>query len=188
MTLLNKIFTYLLVLVIGVFIGSTQQCGGKLKQGKTDTTSVVSYIKGDTKTIVQEKKMPYPVYKHKTDTVWIKYNLCDSVRGYVDNFKIDSNQSISYTDTIIGKKLSGKFVYTGAPITKVVSTTITRTDTLFAEKKKAHLFIGGEAGGNLNRFDYSIGAHLTTKKNLIIGYRYGVNTKTHNIGIGVKIF
>lgn len=188
MTPLNKVFTYLLAFVIGIFIGSVQKCGGNLKPGKTDTVTVVSYIKGDTKTIVQEKKTPYPVFKKVTDTVYLPLNFCDSTRGYVDYFKIDSAQAVSYIDTVVGKKLSGKFIYEGYSVTKLVSTTITEHDTLFAEVKKMHLFIGGEAGGNLTRFDYSLGANLTTKKNLIFGYRYGINSKTHNIGIRIKVF
>jgi len=192
MTLINKIFTYLLVLVIGIFIGSVQKCGGKLKPGKTDTITVESIKWLPAPKIKKDSVNPEPKHISATKVVSIAdlNTYLDSVRFYVDTNRIDSTSYAVQKDSVIGKKTWSQFQYFGKPYYKLVEreTTVTRTDTLFAEVKKMHLFIGGEVGGNLTRFDYSVGANLTTKKNLIFGYRYGVNTKTHNIGLGIKVF
>lgn len=194
MTTTNKIFTYLLVLVIGIFIGSVQQCGGNknVKQGKTDTVTVetVKWLKAPEVKKDSVNPSPKHIAAKKVVSVIELNQYLDSVRFYVDTNRIDSTSYAVQKDSVIGKKTWSQFQYFGKPYYKLVEreTTVSRTDTLFAEVKKAHLYLGGEAGGNITRFDYSVGASLTTKKNLIIGYRYGVNTKTHNIGLGIKVF
>lgn len=192
MTTINKIFTYLLVLVIGIFIGSIQKCGGELKTGKTDTLKVETVKWLPAPEVKKDSINPFPkhIFAKKVVSVADLNTYLDSIRFYVDTNRIDSTSYAVQKDSVIGKKTWSQFQYFGKPYYKLVEkeTTVTRTDTLFAEVKKVHLYLGGEVGGNLNRFDYSVGGSVTTKNNLMFDYRYGINSKTHNIGVKVKVF
>lgn len=198
MTLLNKIFTYLLVLVIGIFIGSVQQCGGKLKEGKPVVTTKeketivpqkpVEILKTDTAPkAVSTTKPPIPKYVVSISDF---NKILDSLRYYEQKHQIDSTSYVVVKDSVHGKKTWSSFQYFGKPYIKLVEreTTINKTDTLFAEKKRVHFYITGEVGGNKNQFNYSIGGSVTTKDRFIFMYRYGIPDKTHNIGVGLKVF
>jgi hypothetical protein len=198
MTLLNKIFTYLLVLVIGIFIGSIQKCGGKLKEGKPVVTKKekvtivpqkpIEIVKTDTAPkAVSTTKPTHPKYVISID----EFNkMLDSLRYYEQRHQIDSTSYVIVKDSVHGKKTWSQFQYFGKPYIKLVEreTTINKTDTLFAEKKRMHFYLTGEAGGNKNQFNYSVGGSVTTKERFVFMYRYGIVDKTHNIGVGLKVF
>lgn len=193
MTTTSKIFSYLLALVIGIFIGSIQKCGDtKFIKGKPYPFVIekIKWLPSAPVKFEKEEYSPKPTFSKAYISTGDFNKIIDSLRYYEKKYQIDSNSYAVVKDSVYGKKIWSKFEYFHQPYAKIVEREIgtQRTDTLFAEVKKMHLYLTGEAGGNLTRFDYSVGASLVTKKNLIFGYRYGLNTKTHNIGLGIKLF
>tara|TARA_R110000751_G_scaffold307732_2_gene430843 strand:- start:285 stop:884 length:600 start_codon:yes stop_codon:yes gene_type:complete len=70
---------------------------------------------------------------------------------------------------------------------------ITRVDTIKIKEKIVKeqvpnkVFIGVEAGGNLNMFSIGPKISLKTKKDILYGYRYDMLQNTHNIGVSFKL-
>lgn len=120
----------------------------------------------------------------------IKYDstICRLNRVYQDSL-VDSNLVVYYKDSVNGVLLDKEMAYKLKVPLKIHSTT-TITDSVLIPVKsyKNGLYLFGEVGGNKSSFNYSVGASFVSKKNYMLGYRYGVVGSTHNIHFGVKIF
>ncbi len=131
---------------------------------------------------------PYPVYVSVSQPEAIAMNYCDSTRFYNDSLQVDSTSWVYSSDTVIGKKLTYRLSYKGKPYTRVITNTSIDSIPFAVKVNRSGFYITGEIGGNLTLFNYSMGADFVSKKQWSLGYRYGINQKTHNIKVGYKLF
>lgn len=191
---MKKIKNYVIIAlfaVLGVIL-LLQQCNGPKSPEtpiKPDTVKVVSWDTVKTPYKVVEFKT---IYKPKWDTIRdiqpgeINQDSLFFVRTYNDSLA-DSNITIFTKAKTFGMldKLDVKYrLKVPQTIIKTVSTTITETK---AVPNKWDLYIGGEVGGSKTSFNISPYAGIRIKK-VSYQYRYGIIDKTHNIGVGYKIF
>lgn len=192
---MDKIKNYVIIglfVVVGVLL-LLQQCNGpKLNETpvKPDTIKVVSW---DTVNRPYEV-ISFKYIKSKPDTIRdiqpgeIDQDSLFFVRTYNDSLS-DSNITIHTKAKTFGMldKLDVKYrLKVPQTIIKTESTTITNTVTKTVPNKW-DLYIGGEVGGSKTSFNVSPYVGIRIKK-VSYQYRYGIIDKTHNIGIGYKIF
>lgn len=193
--MVDKIKNYVIIglfAVVGVLL-LLQQCNGpKLNETpvKPDTIKVVSW---DTVNRPYEV-ISFKYIKSKPDTIRdiapgeIDQDSLFFVRTYNDSLS-DSNITIHTKAKTFGMldKLDIKYrLKVPQTIIKTESTTITVTETKTVPNKW-DLYIGGEVGGSKTSFNVSPYVGIRIKK-VSYQYRYGIIDKTHNIGIGYKIF
>lgn len=181
-----KNFTIIaLFCVIGVLL-LFKQCG-------TPRTST-HYIKGEDSVVFDTVKIPYEVIAfkpkfypkwdtiEKVDTIY-DGSLCEFKRTYKDTVSNDTVDVFVWTRTV--GLIESQQVSYALKLPKIEKT-IHRTDTLI-RPNKWDLYIGGEIGGSKTSFNISpyVGVRV---KDVSYQYRYGILDKTHNIGIGYKIF
>lgn len=157
----------------------------------TDTVTTISYLPQDTVHDTVEIKTPAPRAIIKNYVTVKDFNrYCDSLRYYVDTVRIDSTSYIVARDSIVGKKLWTQYVYLGVPYTKLIEKTIKDSivHSVMVPSWRSGLFLQGEIGGNETSFNYSVGASFISKKKWSAGYRYGINQRTHNLSLGLRIF
>lgn len=194
--MVDKIKNYVIIglfAVVGVLL-LLNQCNGPKsneKPDKPDTVKVVSYKVIDRPYKVVEFKT---IYKPMWDTIRdiipgeINQDSLFFVRTYNDSLS-DSNITIHTKAKTFGMldKLDVKYrLKVPQTIIKTESTTITNTVTKTVPNKW-DLYIGGEVGGSKTSFNVSPYVGIRIKK-VSYQYRYGIIDKTHNIGIGYKIF
>ena len=186
--MIEKMKTYTIIAlfaVIGILL-LFKQCG-------TPRTST-HYIKGEDSVVYDTVKVPYEVIKFKpkmypkwdtVEKVTTIYDgsLCEFKRMYKDTVSNDSVDIFVWTKTV-GLIESQQVSY--AWKLPRIDKTVYRTDTL-TKPNKWDLYIGGEIGGSKTSFNISpyVGIRI---KDVSYQYRYGILDKTHNIGIGYKIF
>ncbi|TXG80647.1 MAG: hypothetical protein E6R13_07755 [Spirochaetes bacterium] len=193
---MDKIKNYVIIAlfaVVGVLL-LLQQCNGPKSNEtpvKPDTVKVVSWDTVKTPYKVVEFKT---IYKPKWDTIRdiqpgeIDQDSLFFVRTYNDSLS-DSNITIHTKAKTFGMldKLDIKYrLKVPQTIIKTESTTITNTVTE-TKSPKVSIFIGGEVGGSQTSFNISPYAGISIK-DVSYQYRYGIIDKTHNIGIGYRIF
>lgn len=125
----------------------------------------------------------------KTYTITITdTTACNLVRIYRDSLR-DANQVIYYQDSIQGRLLGKKIDYKlFVPLTITNTHTITDSIPYSVNIRRNGVYLTGGIGGNINQFDFSIGAELVTKNRLGVGYQYGVTQKTHQVRAGYLLF
>ncbi len=157
------------------------------KASHTITTQTI-YVPGPPVFLEKKIPAPYPVYIRASGNIEKEASFCDSIRFYSDTTGIDSTTHFIAQDSIIGKKLWSGRQYFGKPYITKVLTTITDSIPYPVNIPYNALYLAAEMGGNMNQFDFSVGADLITKKRFEVGYRYGITQKTHNIKVGYLIF
>lgn len=177
------------IFVLGFILGCFLKfCNTKPNEivvnSKKDTVTVVKYVKGDSvkSTIIRTE------FKNVVSVKELNAYI-DSIRFYEEKYKIDSSSYAIVKDSVYGKKTWSEFKYFGQPYTKLVNTTI-HDSILVTETKNVFrngLYVNGEVGGNQTSFNYSVGASFISKKKWSVGYRYGLNHKTHNLSLGFKL-
>jgi len=191
----NYIITILFA-IIGILL-LLRQCGdggtsnGTIIQGKpiSDTLIVHDTIRA-VDTIIQTKWIKSPRIIEETpynSNSLENESICKMYRTYADSVE-DENQTLYYTAKVVGRLDSIKMDYK-LKIPLIINNTTTintlRVDTL-VRPPKWQVFLNSEIGGNMNKFNASLGADLMVKK-VEVGYRYGVLDKTHNIKIGFRL-
>ena len=185
----GKIKTYTIIAlfaVIGLLL-LFKQCG--------TPSTVYHYTKGEDSVVYDTVKIPYEIVKFKGskpkhDTLYrvdsvFDFSLCQYIREYKDTVSNDSIDIFTFNRTI-GSLDSTQVSY--AWKLPRIDKTIYRTDTLSKTvPNKWALYIGGEVGGNKTSFNISPYAGIRIK-NVSYQYRYGIVDRTHNIGVGYKIF
>lgn len=185
---MEKIKSYTIITlfaVIGVLL-LFKQCGTPRTEYK--------YTKGEDSVVFDTVKIPYEVVKFKTklypkwDTVEktttvYDASLCQFKRTYKDTVSNDSIDVFVWTKTV--GLIENQQISYALKLPKVEKT-VYRTDTL-VKPNKWDLYIGGEIGGSKTSFNISpyVGVRI---KDVSYQYRYGILDKTHNFGIGYKIF
>jgi hypothetical protein len=107
-------------------------------------------------------------------------------REYNDSLS-DTNQTVFYHARTFGMLDSLAISYKlKIPIKITNTTTITNTN-IVTKIPKFSIYTGLEVGGNTSTFSLSPIITLNIKNNSL-SYRYGVLDKTHNIGVGIKLF
>ena len=194
--MLDKIKNYVIIglfAVVGVLVLLSQCNGPKSNETpvKPDTVKSVSWdtIKTPYK-VVELRTIEKPMWDTIRDIMPGEINQ-DSlffVRTYNDSLA-DSNITIFTKARTFGMldKLDIKYrLKVPQTIIKTESTTITVTETKTVPNKW-DLYIGGEVGGSKTSFNISPYAGIRIK-NVSYQYRYGIVDRTHNIGVGYKIF
>lgn len=173
-----------LIAVIGILL-LLKQC--------TPTPNKEVFLKGKDSVYVRSIPAPYKVVEFKTkwypmwDTIKLadstfNKDLCKFERTYNDSTVNDSITIYSNLETI-GVLKSQKLSYRWK-VPSVVKETY-RIDTLVRPSKWQFLAYT-EVGGNLDKFNMSVGGDFIFKK-AEIGYRYGILDKTHNLKVGYRI-
>jgi len=193
---MDKIKNYVIIAlfaVLGVVL-LLGQCNSPKSIETPVKQKIVEVVRWDT------AKVPYKVTELKTiekpmwDTIRdilpgeINQDSIFFVRTYNDSLT-DSNLTIFTKAKTFGMldRLDVKYrLKVPQIITKTVSTTITNTETKTVPNKW-DLYIGGEIGGSKTSFNISPYAGIRIKK-VSYQYRYGIIDKTHNVGIGYRIF
>jgi len=180
---LKNIVIFVLMVII-IILSLLKGCNSK-------TTSNNSIVTHDT--VVKVKYIAYKTIEFKTkyfpkwDTIkqidsskWSK-NLCNFERTYTDSTS-DSNVTIYSNIETLGLLKSSQLSYKlKVPI--LIEKTI-RTDSIHIVPNKYNFMIIGGVGGNLQQFDATVGLALTNK-NVYYGYEYGLNSRSHNLKIGL---
>jgi len=192
------------IIAIGLLIGYIiflQQCSGDKSDcpdviGSTTDTTLITHI--DTiifrDTIVHEINVPIGVPRFVDrvvrdtirvgdSTIAIKYPRNEYVSPYSDSL-IEGTITITTDGYLVDQRLSytpkfPKYIY------RIDSVIIDNT-TILQHNRNA-VYAGMEVGGNNDHFDLSPRITLSTKKGFNYSYRYGLVSKTHNVGIDVKI-
>ena len=117
------------------------------------------------------------------DTVYIDNDTLGRYENEVED-ELLKGTIISYIDGVL---VNQEFNYI-AKFPKYIYT----IDTVRIEKEKikaySRLYIGGELGGNINKFNVSPILGITNRKGNHYYYRYGLIDKTHNIGISTTLY
>lgn len=165
-----------------------RKCNNNDLKGSRTVKSDTVWIAGDSVKIIKKIPHPYPVYIKVASDSLKRLNYCDSVRFYVDSTKIDSTTLFIAQDSVNGKKMWSNRVYVSKPYFKQITTIITDSIPYPVKSYVNGFYVKGELGGGLNGLNLSVGADYVSKKRWSIGYRYGVMQKSHNIGIGYRVF
>jgi len=135
-----------------------------------------------------------PVYKPKWDTIYqidtLEYagdpDDLFFTRIYKDTLD-DTNQTVYTHIKTFGMLDSLSVSYKlKIPIKITNNTTITNTN-IVTKSPRFSIYAGAEIGGNTTSFNLSPFINLNIKNNNVY-YRYGVLDKTHNIGVGIKLY
>jgi len=135
-----------------------------------------------------------PVYKPKWDTIYqidtLEYagdpDDLFFTRIYKDTLD-DTNQTVYTHIKTFGMLDSLSVSYKlKIPIKITNNTTITNTN-IVTKSPRFSIYAGAEIGGNTTSFNLSPFINLNIKNNNVY-YRYGVLDKTHNIGLGIKLY
>jgi hypothetical protein len=70
---------------------------------------------------------------------------------------------------------------------KINTTTTVTIEKPLPVTNRFSIYAGAEIGGNTTSFNLSPFINLNIKNNNVY-YRYGVLDKTHNVGVGIRIF
>ena len=141
-------------------------------------------------TIIAFKSIYRPIHDtvYKIDTLKNDIDPFDLffVREYGDTLD-DTNQTIyTYVKTL--GMLDSMSIKYRLKVPVVINNTTTITNTIIETKiPKLSIYAGLEAGGNTSTFNLSPFINLNIKNNSI-SYRYGVLDKTHNVGVGIKLY
>lgn len=135
-----------------------------------------------------------PVYKPKWDTIYqidtLEYAGDPSdlffTREYNDSL-VDTNQTVFYHIKTFGMLDSMAISYKLKIPIEINNTTTITIEKPITKSPKFSVYTGAEIGGNTSSFNLSPFINLNIKNNNVY-YRYGVLDKTHNIGVGIKIF
>lgn len=127
------------------------------------------------------------IYALDTTKEEISLDDLNYVRVYKDSLK-DSNLTIFSDIKVLGilsqLDLSYKLKSKPSLITNNTTTTITNTEF---KPNKIQIYTGLQLGGNKTSFNVSPFININVRKTTI-QYNYGILNKTHNIGVGYKIF
>ena len=120
-------------------------------------------------------------FKHDIDPLDLFF-----VREYNDTLN-DTNQTIYTHIRTLGMidKLDIKYKLK-IPIKINTTTAVTHTN-IVTKIPRFSIYTGLEAGGNTSTFNLSPFINLNIKNNSV-SYRYGVLDKTHNVGVGIKLY
>lgn len=143
-------------------------------------------------TVVFERQVTKTIAKYiaKRDTFYIDTTTNTAHRLNVVDMQIcDSLLEGTITTVLDGTIVAQDFKYKPLfpkYIIKVDSifTTITNTEI----KRKNKLYLGINVKSSSNNIDLGPSLTLTTKKDFLIGYNYGVINNSHNVTIGYKLF
>lgn len=166
---------------------------------KPNTPSKPNFIKGEEIVKYDTVTRPYKVVEFKTkyypkwDTAYVDTTLRDKpfgkdylVREYSDSIP-DGTLTIFTRFKVVGILKEQNISYRLKTPLEVIKT-VSRVDTLnTVTTPKWSLYGGLETGGNLNQFNISPYVTLNVRK-ASISYRYGLLDKSHNIGVGIRIF
>lgn len=139
------------------------------------------------------------IYSRTIDSIFIKDTLYLTSRIVHHDTVYINNDTVSvYTNKVEDEMLSGEITsYIDGTLVdqdfKYVAKFpqyIRTSDTIRITKTKSYtrVWLGGELGGNIDRFNISPVVGWTNKKGNAYYYRYGIVDKTHNIGITRTIY
>jgi hypothetical protein len=194
----DKIKNWIIIALFGIvgILLFLSQCSTK----KVVTTSKPEITEH---TVYQIKVFRDTIFKHDTITkhiiVYNKSNLDGVVvEQHNDTTLItrelaDSNMTAVFKTKLKGDLIDQTFDYKLKIPTKIIiriDSTITKTDSVFIrskEQSKFGLYVGGLVGGNATQFNFGPYLQIAYKR-VSYMYDYDLINKTHNIGIGFKLF
>jgi len=175
----------LVMTIIIVILSLLKSCESKpVKKEVTVKTDTIVKVIPAPDTVIKFKTKYFPkwdtIYSFVDSSKWSK-NLCNFERTYTDSTS-DSNVTIYSNIETLGLLKSSQLSYKlKVPI--LIEKTI-RTDSIHIVPNKYNFMIIGGVGGNLHQFDATVGLALTNK-NIYYGYEYGLNSRSHNLKIGL---
>lgn len=179
-----KQFSVKTFLIIGliIYIVLLQECNGDKKNNNNDITIDTVYSTTvDSIYVLDTIYLTTNIIRH--DTIFIG----DDTISVYENEVEDEMLSGRITSYIDGTLVDQEFNYI-AKFPQYIHTIDTVRITKQERKDYVKFFLGGEIGGNINKFNLSPIMGWSNRKGNSYYYRYGVVDKTHNIGISRVIY
>lgn len=178
---MKDIIPYLIIVVLGVLLF---YCYSQEPETVIETvTEIRTVTRIDTvfieKTVYVDLPIPPP------DTVYINGE---------ETYKYTTEHSDTLIDAVIRTWSKGEIVKQEFDYTPRFPKYITRTDSVFVDKVTtitrtrypSGLFIGAETVLIADQFDFSPKVQWV-RRDFAIGYRYGINTNSHNLSLMIKL-
>lgn len=187
-----KVKTVLQIFGIAVVAGMfAKACNSPaLNEGPVKSDTVVEY-KTHIDTVFFTKEVIKTVAKvvSKRDTIYI-----DTATGVSTKLNVvDTEICDSLIEGTISTVLDGTIVAQNFKYKPLFPKYIIKTDSIFTTitneaPLKNKLYLGLAIGGTSNKIELGPSIILTTKKEFLLGYNYGIINNTHNVTLGYKLF
>lgn len=187
-----KVKTVLQIFGIALAVGMfAKACNSPaLNEGPVKSDTVVEY-KTHIDTVFFTKEVIKTVAKivSKRDTIYI-----DTATGVSTKLNVvDTEICDSLIEGTISTVLDGTIVAQNFKYKPLFPKYIIKTDSIFTTitneaPLKNKLYLGLAIGGTSNKIELGPSIILTTKKEFLLGYNYGIINNTHNVTLGYKLF